>query len=121
MNLNPTAAGRQPRTAGSPGPRSHERSIPEAPLRTNLWSLRRWGFPGAAACLTAAACLAVSSGLATAGVASGGTGRALAASPKPPPTTSSRCVPPMGEPYSAERILQDLASGRDVDLQGRVI
>jgi len=41
---------------------------------------------------------------------------APAAKPAPPP-----CLQPQGEPLSAQKIMQDLAAGRSVDLQGRII
>lgn len=41
---------------------------------------------------------------------------APAAKPAPPP-----CLQPQGEPLSAQKIMQDLAAGRMVELQGRII
>src|SRR4030095_5831648 len=41
---------------------------------------------------------------------------APAAKPAPPP-----CLQPQGEPLSAQKIMQDLAAGRMVELHGRII
>ena len=47
---------------------------------------------------------------------------ARTASPEnPPKPVAIRCYPPQGESIPAQKILHDLFSGKDVDLQGRII
>src|SRR5262249_43691420 len=39
----------------------------------------------------------------------------------PPKPALQPCLQPQGDPLSAQKIMQDLAAGRSVDLQGRII